>query len=250
LRALSLYPAQHPEARRQISCLYQHLSRYLERRPGLTIIFAEREVVVENIPFPDLSATLLPLIERFEALGLERLAFGRGLTLDELLRFLQLLLKLLKTKGQVEANLAMTPQDFPHIAAGRLSLDHESRLSFEEVSRALRDIRHSVRTITGQLRDLFGDLIVSLSESKVSLARETVEALHRILAGGLIPVKLLMYRSTPDPEPNVHAVNVCAQSMALARHLDLEDRTVLEIGLGALLHDIGLLPDCLMSLPS
>ena len=240
LRALSLYPAQHPEAGRQINSLYQQLSRYLERRPSLAIIFAEGEVVVENIPFPELSANLRPLIERFETLGLERLVFGRGLALDELLRFLQLLLKLLKIKGQAEANLAMSPQDFPHIAAGRLSLDHESRLSFEEVSRALRDVRYSVRTLTGQLKDLFGDLTVSLSEGKVSLARETVATLHRILAGGLIPMKLLMYRSSPDPDANVHAVNVCAQSMALARHLNLEDKTVLEIGLGALLHDIGL----------
>jgi HD-GYP domain-containing protein (c-di-GMP phosphodiesterase class II) len=160
--------------------------------------------------------------------------------LDELLRFLQLLLNLLKTKGQVEASLAISPQDFPHIAAGRLSLDHESRLSFEEVSRALRDVRQSVRTITGQLKDLFDDHSVSLSDGKVSLARETVAALHRIVAGGLIPMKLLMYRSSPDPDANVHAVNVCAQSMALARHLNLEEETVLEVGLGALLHDIGL----------
>jgi HD-GYP domain-containing protein (c-di-GMP phosphodiesterase class II) len=173
---------------------------------------------------------------------LERLVFGRGLTLDELLRFLQLLLNLLKTKGQVEASLTMSPQDFPHIAAGRLSLDHESRLSFEEVSRALRDVRQSVRTITGQLKDLFDDHAGSLSDGKVSLARETVAALHRILAAGLIPMKLLMYRSSPDPDANVHAVNVCAQSLALARHFNLEEGMVLEVGLGALLHDIGLSP--------
>lgn len=127
LRALSLYPAQHPETVGQINSLHQRLSRYLDRRPSLAIILAEGEVVVENIPFPDASANLRPLIERFEALGLERLIFGRGLALDEWLRFLQLLLKSLKTGGQVEAHVDMSPQDFPHIAAGRLSLDHESR---------------------------------------------------------------------------------------------------------------------------
>jgi HD-GYP domain-containing protein (c-di-GMP phosphodiesterase class II) len=240
LRSLSLYPVRHPEAERQISSLYRQLSQYLERHPNLAIIFAEREVVVENIPFPELSANLRPLTERFETLGLERVAFGRGLTADELVRFFQLLLKLLKTDGQVELSLAMSPQDFPHIAAGRLSLDHESHLSFEDVSRALRDVRHPVRAITGQMKDLFGEPTVSLSDGKVRLARETVATLYRILAGGLIPMKLLMYRGSPDPDASVHAVNVCAQSMALARHLHLEEETVLKIGLGGLLHDIGL----------
>ena len=58
LRALSLYPQDHPETRKKVGGLFQRLTRYLDQRPSLTLLFVRGDVVVENTPLPDLSETL------------------------------------------------------------------------------------------------------------------------------------------------------------------------------------------------
>jgi putative nucleotidyltransferase with HDIG domain len=55
-----------------------------------------------------------------------------------------------------------------------------------------------------------------------------------------MPLKLFLYRRSPDPDPYIHAINVSALSMAMADEVGLDKPMVREIGLAALLHDIGL----------
>ncbi|MFB0520207.1 MAG: HD-GYP domain-containing protein, partial [Desulfatiglandales bacterium] len=86
----------------------------------------------------------------------------------------------------------------------------------------------------------FADLEGPLSENKVSLAKETTETIQRMVATGEIPLKILIYRRNTDPDPYIHAINVSALSMALGKRLDLEEAVIQEVGLGSLLHDIGL----------
>ena len=80
LRALSLYPQDHPETKKKVSGFLQRLTKYLDQRPTLSLLFVNAEVVVENTPLPELSETLAQLIQRLEAMKLQRLLFRRGLT--------------------------------------------------------------------------------------------------------------------------------------------------------------------------
>jgi HD-GYP domain-containing protein (c-di-GMP phosphodiesterase class II) len=77
------------------------------------------------------------------------------------------------------------------------------------------------------------------------MARERVETIHGMISRGDSTLKLIVHRRSPEPDPYVHAVNVSALGMALARHLNLEESVTLDLGLAGLLHDIGfhLLPE-------
>jgi len=240
LRALSLYPPDHPETEKKLSNLFKGLSKYLDQRSSLTLIFVNGEVVAENIALPELSGTLAQFIQSLEDMKFQRLLFRRGLTSDELIGFLQLLLLLLKNPGGADLVIAKNQDRLPHILAGTLPFEGGPQLSYDEASGVLQAARQSVLSLSDQLKELFTDVEGPLSETKVSMARETAETIQRMVTSGEMPLKILIYRRNADPDPYIHAINVSALSMALAKHLDLEETIVRDVALGGLLHDIGL----------
>lgn len=240
LRALSLYPEDHPETEKKVINFFKRLSKFLDQRSTISLIFIGGEIVVENTPLPELSNTLAQLIGRLGDMKLQRLVFRRGLTSEEFIRFLQLLLPLLKNPSNADLVLSKNQEQLPHILAGSLPFETGAQLSYEEIVSTLQTARQSVLSFTGQLKDLFTDLEGPLSEAKVSMAKDTTETIYRMVISGEMPLKILIYRRSSDPDPYIHAINVSSLSMALAQQLDLKEAIIHEVGLGGLLHDIGL----------
>jgi putative nucleotidyltransferase with HDIG domain len=240
LRALSLYPEEHPETEKKVTSTFTRVSKYLEQRSTISLIFIGGEIVVENTPLPELSNTLAQLIQRMDDMKLQRITFRRGLSSGEFVRFVKLLLPLLKNPSDADLILSKNQEALPHILAGSLPYETGSSLSHEEITSALQATNQSALSFTGQLKDMFKDLEGPLSEAKVSMAKETTETLYSMVETGEMPLKMLIYRRSSDPDPYIHAINVSALSMALAQMLGLKEATILEVGLGGLLHDIGL----------
>jgi putative nucleotidyltransferase with HDIG domain len=240
LRALSLYPSEHPETEKKVDGFFKQLIKYLDQRPSLTLLFVNAEVVVEGVPLPELSRTLAQLIQRLEAMKFQRLQFRRGVTSEEIVVFLQLLLPLLRNPSGADLILAKNQDRLHHILAGSLPLEPGPQLSDEWVSSTVEGARQSMLSLSVQLKDLFTDLEGPLPESKVSMAKEATGTIQQMLTTGEIPLKGLIYRRNTDPEPYIHAISVSALSMALARQLELKQATIRDLGLGSLLHDIGL----------
>jgi putative nucleotidyltransferase with HDIG domain len=240
IRVLSLYPPEHPETQAKISALLKALNNYLKQRPSITMLFINSEVVVENKPLPEFSKNLAKLIDRFEEMKLQRLVFKKGVTQEEVVHLFQVLVPLLKNPSDADLVLAKNQDRLPHILAGALPFDTDAKISYEELSSVLETARKSVLSFSGQLKDLFSDLEGPMDQEKVALSRETTDTIHRMIGTGEIPMKTLIYRRSPDPDFYVHAINVCALSIALARQIKLEEEQVANVGVGALLHDIGL----------
>jgi HD-GYP domain-containing protein (c-di-GMP phosphodiesterase class II) len=240
LRALSLYPEDHPETEKKVSGFFQRVSRFLEQRSMLSLIFIGGDIAVENTSLPDLSNTLAPFIKRMEDMKLQRITFRRGLTSEEFVRFLKLLLPLLKNPSDADLIISKNQEALPHMLAGSLPYDTGTQPSHEEIAGALQTPGQPVLSFTGQLKDMFTDLEGPLSEAKVTMAKDTAETIYRMAATGEMPLKMLILRRSSDPDPYVHAVNVSALSMGMARMLELKEPAILEVGLAGLLHDIGL----------
>jgi HD-GYP domain-containing protein (c-di-GMP phosphodiesterase class II) len=240
LRALSLYPENHPETEKKIGSFFQRVSKFLEQRPNLSLTCIGGEIVVENTPLPELSNTLTQFIRRMEDMRLQRIVFRRGLTSEEFIRFLKLLLPLLTNPSDADLIISKNQEALPHMLAGSLPYDTGHQASHEEITGALRTLSQSVSSFTGQLKDMFADLEGPLSKTKATMATDTTEAIYRIITSGELPLKMLILRRSSDPDPYLHALNVSALSMGIARMLELKEGTILEVGLAGLLHDIGL----------
>jgi putative nucleotidyltransferase with HDIG domain len=240
IRALSLYPRDHPETGKKLDLFFSRVSRYTEKRPGVTMLFLGGEVVVENTRLQELSTTLAQLIKRFEVMKVQRLVFRRGLTLEELILFLQLIIPLLKKPGGADLIIAKNQERLPHIIAGALPFETGPQVSYEELSGAIQAARKSVLSLSARIKDLFADLDGPLSPEKLAAAGEIAETSRKMVLSGEIPLKVLIYRRSSDPDPYIHATNVSVLSMALAEQLNLDESMIRQIGLAGLLHDIGL----------
>ena len=240
LRSFSLYPADHPETKSKLNAFFQRLDRLLDRKPTITFLFIGGEIIVENKRLSELSGTLAQLIKRLEKMKFQRLLFRRGISIPELILFFQLMLPLLKSPSGAEMILAKNQERLPHVLAGTLPFETGPQISYEEFSGVLLTARESMLSFSGQLKNLFSDLDGPLSGEKVSMAKETADAIFKMNIRGELPLKILIYRRSSDPDPFIHAINTAALSMAMAQQMGIDDSTIRELGIGALLHDIGL----------
>lgn len=249
VRSLSLYPPEHPESEKKLKSLFKRLDLYLSQHPTLTLLLLSQEVIVENMPFPELTDLLPKLLQRLEAIHLERLMFRQGLSEEELITFLQLLVPLLQDPKDGEIVLARNQERLPHLLAGRLPLESQPQVSYEQFVDVLKLARQSMLTFSAQLQELFSDVEGPLPSDKVSLAKGAVDTVQKMLKGKDLPLKILIFQRSSDPSPYVHALNVCAVSLGIAEQIGLEKEWIQQIGLGALLHDIGLYlsPSALLS---
>lgn len=240
IRTVALYGENHAESKKRIKEFFSLLSKYLSQRPTLTILFIHGEVVVENLPIAELTDSHQEVVHRMEEMKFQRLQFRRGVTGREVTFFLKLMPFLLKKPADAELILAKNQDRFQHILAGALPYGDRSQISQQDVPMGIQSMRQSVLSLTGSLKDIFAGLDGPLSESKLSGARETTERLEGMIEHGEIPLKIIVYRRSSDPDPYIHAINVSALCMALSRQLELRESSIQAIGLGGLLHDTGL----------
>jgi HD-GYP domain-containing protein (c-di-GMP phosphodiesterase class II) len=240
IRTLSLYPKDHPETQKKVELFFKLISQYLKQRPHISILFTGGEVIVENRPLPELSASLSKFIKQLEAIKLQRFIFQRGIDLNEVGQFFELLLPLLKKSDGADLVLEKNQGNFPHVLAGSIPVDASPQVSYEEFTGGLQSASKSVQSFSEQLKDMFTDLEGPIPESKVAQAKETTRTIYDMNLSGELPLKVLFYRSNKDPDPYLHAINVSAMSMALAGTINLDESVIQDVGLGALLHDIGL----------
>jgi HD-GYP domain-containing protein (c-di-GMP phosphodiesterase class II) len=240
LRSLSLYPPEHPETRKKLQDFFSKIDEHLSCRSNLAMLFIDGEVVVENTRLPELSSALGKFLKRLEQVHLQRLVFQKGMLFEELVQFLQILLSLLKNPAGAELVLAEAKERLPHIIVSSVQLDDVSQVSYEDFSGTLQEVRQSMLSLSDQIKGLFSDVAGGLPVTKVALARQMAETIHKMVMAEELPIKVLIYRRNPDPDPYQHAIHVSAVSMALAQRLKVHGPVLDELCFGALLHDIGL----------
>jgi len=240
VRSLSLYPPEHPESRKKLEGLFKRLDLYLSQRSSLTLLLLSNEVIVEDMPLLELTKLLPKLLRALDAMHLERILFRRGLSAEELTSFLQLLVPLLQEPKDGEIVLARNQERLPHILAGRLPLESQPQVAYEQFADAFRVARQSMLTFSSQLKELFSDVEGPLSGEKVSLAKGAAGNIHKMIKAKELPLKILIFQRSPNPDPYAHALHVCALSIGIAEQIGLEKEWVQEIALGAILHDIGM----------
>lgn len=240
LRSLSLYPPEHPETGKKLQDFFRKIHEHLSYSSSLAMLFVDGEVVVENTRLPELSSSLGKFLQRLEKVHLQRLVFQKGVLFEELVQFLQILLPLLKNPAGAELVLAAAKERLPHILVSSVQLDAVSQVSYEDFSGALQEVRQSILSLSDQIKELFSGVAGTLSATKVALARQTAETIHKMVMAEELPIKVLIYRRNPDPDPYQHAVHVSAVSVALAQRLKVHGSVLDELCFSALLHDIGL----------
>src|SRR5215218_9505022 len=119
VRAAQLYAADHPLLGRNVEGLLAALKVLHQHAPSVAIGIVGQQLVVADTPMPKASSGMTELIKRLRDHGIERIAFDRGITTDEISRFVHAIASL-GARGPGEPAF-----NSPHIHVGRIRAEEK-----------------------------------------------------------------------------------------------------------------------------
>ena len=230
LRGNQLYASGHPIQQRNIDQLLDTLAHLLDQRASIVLGVVGDQIVVADTPLPRAAANLSELLGRLRTCGIERVGVDRGVTRQELDEFIRAIADLTQRR---DADADALPA-FPHINVGRIAADTGTtgigrdiatlKRLYDDASRSAEDIYESAR-VEGR--------------PELAMARKTVEGLAESVAQNRTALVALTAMKNYDNYTFTHMVNVSILAMAQARALGLDGPRLREVGVSALMHDIG-----------
>ena len=228
VRAGQLYSREHPLVGRSVDGLLAALKPLLQASPSLAVGIVGGQFVVADTPMPKASASMGEFIRRLRDQQIERIAFERGVTADEVLGFMLALAS--PPKGEGEAQFT-----FPHIRVGRITADERRNDGVASDMAAIRRLYTGAVNVAEQVWE------AAATEGKPELptALEAIDGLADAVTQNRTAVVALTAMRNYDNYTFTHMVNVAILTMGQARALGIEGRLLREFGLSALMHDIG-----------
>ena len=231
LRGTQLYAADHPLIVRNLEALLDALEQLLKEDDMVAIGVVGGALVVSDTPLPKATATLGELLRRLKTAGIERVTFARGLTVDELGSFIRAVADLTHQTAQ-RADALPT---LPHITVGRLGGGGAGAAG---IARDIATIQRLYRDAS-QAAESVWDAAKTEGQPELNAAVDTVDGLADSITENRTALIALTAMKSYDNYTFTHMVNVSILTMAQARSLGIDGKLLRELGLSALMHDIG-----------
>ena len=229
VRAAQLYAADHPLLGKNVEGLLAALRSLHPHNPSIAIGIVGNQLVVADTPMPRASAGMAELIKRLREHEIERIAFDRGITPDEVTAFIHAIASL-GNKGAAEQ-----PPQFPHIHVGRINADEKRDDGIGSEMAAIRQLYSNAVSVAQTVWE--SATVEGMPD--VPAALQTVEGLAEAVTQNRTALVALTAMRNYDNYTFTHMVNVSILTMGQARALGIEGRLLREFGLSALMHDIG-----------
>lgn len=246
---LGLYSPTHPATNTALQKLLEVLGNLLGAGERITLGILHDTLVIQESPFttkPDLAEKLVTRLQQAEIQGV---SFLKGCTLEELRHFVEALAKdikgmdleqNLKTQGGGHILLVGIREEQPEtVTAEEVTPKHEAMdLPQEEEVMDLEQAGVIYSRALQTIRNAFQDVRLGRVPSLNEVQQAVEEVVGGILKGKHSLLALTMIKSYDEYLFN-HSVNVGTLAMALGESLGLDGKELKELGLGALLHDLG-----------
>jgi len=225
----SLYAPEHPQVRRHCRQAHTELLQALGNQDGLSLLRVDDQLAAEGHP---LDRTLYA--ERFALLlkrrGIGHLRFQRGVGEDELLSLVGGLVGKQQTLRSTQ-NLRLGQVEVRQSADGLA--DHNQVAA--EVTQVFGDIGQEE---LARVMDIYESVSRGRQLQVVGLS-EIVSGFIDVFADHADPLLALVPLRAMDEYTFTHSLNVCLLNLAQATALEIRGELLHDIGLAAMLHDIG-----------
>ena len=229
VRAIQLYKSDHPLLTKNVEGLLAALKPLLQQQPSLTIGVVEQEFVVSDTPMPKASGAMKELIDRLRANQVERIAFERGVTPNDVLQLISGVSALSAKAAEGERTW-----NIPHIKVGRITTEDETRDGIASDIAAIRRLYSGAVAVAEAAWQSAAD-----GKPDLPAAVQAVDGLADAVTQNRNALVALTAMRNYDNYTFTHMVNVCILTMGQAQALGIEGRLLREFGLSALMHDIG-----------
>jgi len=249
VKSMGMYPPTHPTVARFVSRIVEDLAGILHAQESLVLGVADHALVAVGVPFAGTETMALAFAERLEERGIGSIEFLRGVTAQDLSQCIQVLAmqpEAFQRLGAVEEVLVQrgvqgirlssrVPTLGEAEAAGEGEMPRGGAGGEEEgLARSLAVYREAVGSAKRILTEARMGKIPSVAEAQSAVAW----LVDGVLRDESAMVALTMIKGYDEYLFN-HSVNVSVLCIALGQVLGLDGETLTELGLGALLHDIG-----------
>ena len=224
VHAVQLYAPAHPLVARGITALAETLTLTHGSVPSIAIGIVGDELVVGDIPIPRAAENMGRLMRQLQDAGVERIVIDRGVDVEELSQLVQTL----GSSSAREAIAALGP--LPHIRVGRIQV--EQRVEDIATYRQLYNDAVSVA-------ETLWDSAKADGQPDADAGRVVVDNLAQEVSQNRTALLALTALKNYDTYTFTHMVNVSILTMGQARGLGIDGPLLREIGLAALMHDIG-----------
>ncbi len=241
IQTAGIYPEAHQRVQAVLARLHERIQRASADHGTIHVGIIGDHFVVDEFPFLEMNPALVKLLRDIRAKGIERFSLRPGLTSGELKRFVYFL-----NTGKEDASGQKWERiDYGNIQTigGAGSLDDGKGL----VLPASHVLFGAADVLKGLLRSLAtGDRGRSLSDG-----REIVAGVMKGLRHDAFLIHRLMRLQAHDDYTVTHSLNVCAIVVAQASALGFPEERLQEIGLSAILHDVGkeMVPSAIIQKP-
>lgn len=239
LRGAQLYAPTHPLVQRGFEGLQESLGQLLVDQPTVAIGILGQEVIVGETPLPRAAESMGEMIRRLKSLGIERIAFDRGVTLEELSTLALTIAHPERRPGQ--SGPGVLPSDplaalagLPHVRVGRIQIDDNTEKSAADVA-TIRRLYSDASTVAGSV----WEMAKTEGTPDPAAARALIDSLAQAVSANRTALIALTALKNYDNYTFTHMVNVSILTMSQARALGLDGTALRELGLAALMHDIG-----------
>jgi putative nucleotidyltransferase with HDIG domain len=230
VRSAQLYSPGHPIIGRNLESLAAAIQSMHRLQPIAVIGLVDDEVVVDDTPMAK-TDTLGPLVRRLQQSGVERVSIERGVTVAELGAFIDALIAA-EPRDRGDPAAAFPPM--AHVRVGRVTIERRVEDSLADIATIRRFYADAV-AVAGDLWDS------AQTEGKpdATMARTMVDGLAHAVSQNRTALLALTTLKDYDNYTFTHMVNVSILTMGQARGLGIEGALLRELGLAALMHDIG-----------
>jgi putative nucleotidyltransferase with HDIG domain len=239
LRAGQLYAPSHPLVQRAFDTLNEALQQLLTDQQTITIGIIGQEIIVGDVPLPKAAESMGEMIRRLKSLGIERIAFDRGVTPEEVQTLALTIAHPERRPGQAAPGVeAADPlavlNSLPHIRVGRIQTEEKKETSAADIA-TIRRLYSDATNIAGSV----WEAAQTEGTPDPKAARALVDSLAQAVSANRTALIALTALKNYDNYTFTHMVNVSILTMSQARSLGIEGTTLRELGLAALMHDIG-----------
>jgi putative nucleotidyltransferase with HDIG domain len=228
LRSSQLYSKGHPIIGRNLESLSTALQLLHSLNPTVVVGIVGDEIVVDDMPMTKGVDTFGPLIKRLQQGGVERITIDRGVTNDELRAFVEAV-----SVADAGAAAGAFPA-MPHVRVGRVTTEQRVEGSLTDMA-TIKQLYTDAVSAAGSVWD------AAQTEGKpdVPAARTMIDGLAQAVAQNRTALLALTTLKNYDNYTFTHMVNVSILTMGQARGLGIDGALLRELGLVALMHDIG-----------
>ena len=226
VRGAQLYAPTHPIVTRSTASLADSLVLIHAATPSIAIGIVGDDLVVGDLPVARAAENFGELMRRVQQAGIERIVIDRGVEPGELGTLVRGLARGEKSNAQLER--------LPHVRVGRLQAEDTAPSSAADME-AIKGLYHDAVGMAETLWD--SAKIEGIPDPNAT--RSMIDSLAQAVAQNKTALLALTALKNYDNYTFTHMVNVSILSMGQARGLGIDGVLLRELGVAALMHDIG-----------